>query len=76
MNGFIRFAHELTDKVHRTMCSPLSGDVPADCRFSPPQGPAERLYHIFCLRVFPDMVTHDFSGAGIGDQTQMSRAAA
>ncbi|VEB96194.1 Uncharacterised protein [Cedecea lapagei] len=46
------------------------------CRFSPPQSLYECFYHVFCLQVFPDMVTHDFSGAGIRDQTQISRAAA
>lgn len=45
------------------------------CRFSSPQSLSERFYHIFCLQIFPDMVTHDFSGAGISDQTQISHAA-
>ncbi len=45
-------------------------------RFSQPQRLSERFYHIFCLQVFPNMVAHNFSGAGIGDQTQIGRTIA
>lgn len=45
-------------------------------RFSQLQHLSERFYHIFCLQVFPNMVAHNFSGAGIGDQTQIGRTIA
>lgn len=45
------------------------------CRFSPLQCQPERFHYIFSLQIFSHMITHDFSGEGIRDQTQVGRTA-
>ncbi|CAM7237847.1 hypothetical protein CISEMA079M_01330 [Citrobacter sedlakii] len=44
--------------------------------FSPLQCLPQRLYHIFCMQIFSNMVAHDFSEEGIRNQTQIDRATA
>lgn len=76
LNRLFRFFHRLTYKVATVLHSSVRVMYKRTCRFSSPQRLSERFNQVFCLQVFPDMVTHDFSGAGIGDQTQIGRAAA